>query len=263
MQSEHDALIGYTGFVGDTINRSGWPFAARFNTANIEKMRGQRFDTVICAGVYAEKWKANSSPDADWSSIQRLIEVLDTVSAKRFVLVSTVDVYPVPLGVTEEDAPPRGTDEAYGRHRLELEYWIAQKFPRHHILRLPALFGPGLKKNAIFDLLVGNLVERVNPNGAYQWYPVARIAADIRRVIAADVGLINIAVESLRMGDIASQLFPGIAIGSPDLPGVRYDMRTRHAALLGGKGDYHIDASSAFAELSNYISAVRLNGGKP
>ncbi|TAJ92130.1 MAG: NAD(P)-dependent oxidoreductase [Reyranella sp.] len=263
MQSKRDALIGYTGFVGDTINRSDWPFAARFNSANIETMRGERFDTVVCAGVYAEKWKANRAPDADWSSIQRLIDILDTVSANRFVLISTIDVYPTPLNVTEDDLPPRGAGEPYGRHRLELEYWIANKFPRHHILRLPALFGPGLKKNAIFDLLVGNLVDRINPNGVYQWYPVARIAADIRRVIDADVRLINIAVEALRTGDIAEQLFPGVAIGSPDLPVARYDMRTRHAALLGGRGDYHMDASNAFAELSSYVSAVRLNGGKP
>lgn len=263
MVSGRDALIGYTGFVGDTINRSDWQFSARFNTTNIDAMKGGRFDTVICAGVYAEKWKANRSPDADWSSIRRLIDALDTVSANRFVLVSTVDVYPRPLGVTEDDIPVRGTAEPYGRHRLELEYWIANKFLSHHIVRLPALFGTGLKKNAIFDLLVGNLTERINPNGIYQWYPVRRIGPDIRRVMEANVRLINVAVEPLRMGDIAKQLFPGVEIGSPDMPAARYDMRTRHAELLGGKGDYHIDASDAFAELGRYVSAVRLNGGKP
>lgn len=261
--AERDALVGYTGFVGNTINQSDWPFYARFNTANIDAMREGRYDTIICAGVYAEKWKANREPEADWSSIKRLVDVLDTVSANRVVLVSTVDVYPSPLCVTEDDVPARGAGEPYGRHRLELEFWIANRFPRHHIIRLPALFGTGLKKNVIFDLLVGNLLDRISPNGMYQWYPVHRIVSDIRRVIQAEVRLINVGVEALRTGDIAARLFPEIAIGSRDLRAARYDIRTRYATLLGGSGDYHIDASEAFTELSRYVSAVRLRGGKP
>lgn len=258
-----DALIGYTGFVGGTIDRSGWPLSGRFNSSNVETMRGGRFDTVICAGVSAEKWRANGDPVADWSSIQRLMGVLDTITAERFVLISTIDVYPEPVGVTEDDKPAPEAGQPYGKHRLRLERWIEGRFRRHHILRLPALFGAGLKKNAIFDLLVGNLVDRINPNGVFQWYPMRRLVEDMRRVIDADVRLINFAVEALRTGDIAERLFPGSAIGSADLAAARYDMQTRHAALLGGKGSYHIDAATAFEELRSYVSAVKQNGGKP
>ncbi|WP_092685106.1 hypothetical protein [Albimonas donghaensis] len=40
---------------------------------------------------------------------------------------------------------------AYGRRRRMLETFCAERFPRCSIVRLPALFGPGLRKNFIFD----------------------------------------------------------------------------------------------------------------
>ncbi len=263
MTQHPDALIGHTGFVGGTLDRAGWPFGARFNSTSIEAMRGGRFGTVVCAGVSAVKWKANREPEADWAGIARLLDVLDSVQADRFVLVSTIDVYPRPVGVTEDDHPARGEGEPYGRHRLEVEHRIAGRFADHLIVRLPALFGQGLKKNAIFDLLTGNQVDRINPNGSFQWYPMRRFPADLRRAMEAGPRLLNIAVEPLRMTDIAAAHFPGARLGAPDTPPAFYDMRTRHAALLGGQGGYHIDAATSLAEIGAYVAAVRQGGGTP
>jgi hypothetical protein len=44
-------------------------------------------------------------------------------------------------------------DLAYGRNRRALEAFCADRFDDCLIVRLPALFGPGLRKNFIFDLL--------------------------------------------------------------------------------------------------------------
>lgn len=258
-----DALIGHSGFVGGTIDRSGWSFVARYNSTNIETMRGRSFDTIICAGVTAVKWKANLEPDADWEGIKRLIDVLTTVSANRFILLSTVDVFPHPIGVTECDRPKRQTGQPYGRNRLELEHWVATRFPLHHILRLPALFGKGLKKNALFDLLVGNQTYKINPNAVFQWYPLRRLPEDMRKVMANHQGILNIAVEPIPMGIIADRLFRHTTIGSIEQSEVLYDMRTCFASLLGGTGRYHIDAATSFAEMFEYVNNVRKDGGVP
>lgn len=258
-----DALIGHTGFVGGTLDRSGRSFGARFNSRNIGEMRGGRFGTVVCAGVSAVKWMANKEPEADRAGIRRLTEVLETVAADRFVLVSTTDVYPNPAGVTEADMPAAEEGQPYGRHRLELERWVAGRFAAHAIVRLPALFGTGLRKNIIFDLLTGNQVDRISPNGVFQWYPMRRFAADLDAVLGAGLRLVNIAPEPVPTTRIVAELFPGARIGEASLPAARYDMRTRHAALLGGRGDYHLDADQVMAEMAAYVAGVRASGGVP
>jgi len=258
-----DALIGHTGFVGSTLVASNWNFGALFNSRNFEKMRGRRFGTVICAGVNAVKWLANKEPEADWRSIETLQNVLETVDAERFVLVSTVDVYPRPIDVNEDDVPIRGEGQPYGRHRVEFEHFVREHFSKCQIIRLPALFGHGLRKNVIFDLLTGNLPHQINPNGYFQWYPMRRFADDLRRVIKADVSLLNVAVEPLCTRKIVTCAFPGVRIGADDMPAMHYDMRTRHAALLGGAGNYHINAEESLEEIMLYVDAVSARGGRP
>ncbi len=255
------ALIGHTGFVGSTLARAA-AYAGLYNSRNIGDIAGKSFGAVVCAGVSAVKWLANKEPEADWAGIERLMRPLESVRCERFVLVSTVDVYASPLGVTEDDAPPE-TGQPYGLHRLRLERWIAERFPVHHVVRLPALFGDGLRKNALFDLLTGNMTDKINPEGVFQWYPVARLAADLDRVVEAGLPLLNVAVGPLRMGDIADRFFPSAAVGAPARPAPRYDMRTRHAGLLGGAGGYHLSAAESLDAIGRYVAAARARGNVP
>lgn len=251
-----DALIGHTGFVGSNLARER-AFGAFFNSANIGEVAGRAFGTVVCAGVSAVKWLANREPERDAAAIEALTSPLATMRCARFVLVSTVDVYPVPVGVTEEDVPDAALAEPYGRHRRALEEWVMARFPCHHILRLPALFGPGLKKNALFDLMHGHMCDRINPDAAFQWYPLTRFAADLARVLDAGPAVLNITAEPIAMRVIRDRFFPGLAIGAPALPAPRYDVRTRHAALLGGRGPYHLDASQVLEEMGRFIGGAR------
>ena len=41
---------------------------------------------------------------------------------------------------------------AYGKNRLQLERWVREDHPDALIVRLPALYGRGLKKNFLYDL---------------------------------------------------------------------------------------------------------------
>ena len=52
----------------------------------------------------------------------------------------------------EADEPGEEGLSAYGRNRLQLERWVREDFPGALILRLPALYGRGLKKNFLYDL---------------------------------------------------------------------------------------------------------------
>lgn len=250
------ALIGYTGFVGSTLARARL-FDHGFNSSNIEGIRGQRFSTVVCAGVSAVKWLANKEPEKDKAGIDRLVGCLDTIEADHFVLFSTIDVYPSPLNVTERDLPDPATAQPYGKHRRQLELWAVERFKRCTIVRLPGLFGDGLKKNLIYDLLNDNNVKAISPNGRLQWYPMRRLPSDLDRIMESGIGLINVAPVPLSTEDIRRKFFPDAVIGAADGPGPRYDMQTLHDDLLGGRGGYHITDEDVFQELSDYISRTR------
>ncbi len=116
-------------------------------------MEGKHFDLIVCAGVRAEKWMANLDPEKDKNSIVLLTRVLEKVTCSRFILISTVDVYGNKIRVDENSVIDPLTSDHYGRHRLEFEEFVAHKFASHTIIRLPGLFGNGLKKNFIFDIL--------------------------------------------------------------------------------------------------------------
>ncbi len=252
-----DALIGSTGFVGGALlaRRS---FGARFHSADIEGIAGRRFSRVVCAGVTAVKWWANANPAADLAGIGRLTACLDRVEADSFVLISTVDVYADPQGVTEDDPAPGA--HPYGQHRAMLEDWVRSRFPRHHIIRLPALFGPGLKKNALFDLLHGHRLAWIDPASRFQWYPLPRLADDIDRAQAAGLPLVNLVAEPVSMAAIQQCLFPGQRLGGQAQP-VAYDVRTRHGPVFGGNADYTMTAAAVMSALTAFVAGAQAVSG--
>ncbi|PZW37736.1 hypothetical protein C8P66_14113 [Humitalea rosea] len=253
--SAGDALIGCTGFVGSILAAQGG-FEGLYNSRNIGDIRGRSFRRVICAGVSAKKWLANKEPEADRAGIAALMEPLRTVRAESFVLISTVDVFASSEGVDEATVPNRAGLHPYGLHRLELEDFILGQFPRVHILRLPALFGPGLRKNILFDLLNDNMVDAVNPDAAFQWYPVQRLHGDIAAAEAAGLQLSHLATEPLPTREILDAFFSDKVVGGKGAAPV-YDLRTRHAEIFGGKGPYLMDRAQVLAEIGRFVAAER------
>jgi hypothetical protein len=250
-----DALIGSTGFVGQTLSAQRG-FGAGFHSTDIDHIEGRRFDRIVCAGVSAVKWWANANPEADQEGIERLIRHLEWVEADRFVLISTVDVYGTPVGVDEDDAVPAPGLHPYGLHRARLEDWVRRRFPVHHVIRLPALFGAGLKKNAIFDLLHDNRLEHVDPASRFQWYPLDRLADDIDRVQAAGLEVVNLVTEPVAMAEIRCRFFPERRLGG-ESKAVAYDVHTQHGAIFGGGFGYALGADAVMEAMGRFVAEQR------
>jgi hypothetical protein len=147
-----DGIIGYSGFVGGNLLRQH-EFAGRFNSRNIDDSAGAAFDTLVCAAAPGSMFEANTFPDRDLEKIEALCRKLAGIRARRFVLVSSIAVLADFAGQDDETTAAFQTELAYGRHRRLLETFCAEHFDGALILRLPALFGAGLKKNFLFDLL--------------------------------------------------------------------------------------------------------------
>ena len=148
------ALVGNTGFVGSNL-LSKHQFTYSYNSRNIDQIKNDGpFDIVIYAGVRAEKYLANSQPQIDQDHIDQTITTLSSLKTKKIVLISTVDVYVNPNGVNESTPVDMTELQPYGAHRAQLESKTREIFgDKLLIARLPALFGPKIKKNFIYDLI--------------------------------------------------------------------------------------------------------------
>lgn len=246
------ALIGHTGFVGSSLARRQ-PFDLCINRGNLDTLRGRELDYVVCAGLPAAKWIANRDPAADRANMLLLLDTLATVRAARFVLISTVDVYPQTQDCDEATDPSQAPNHAYGRHRLEFEHAVRARFPQGCVLRLPALFGTGLRKNVIFDLLHGNQLEAINPASRFQWYPLARLTDDIALALDAGLTLVNLVTAPIATATILQRCFPDRAVGATAAPAATYDLHTRHAARFGGCGHYIADETAVLDALGDFV----------
>lgn len=253
------ALIGHTGFVGGNLLARG-EFSHLFNSSNFRQMRGQSFDEVWCAGVSAVKWWANKNPREDKAAIDALLEVLGTVTAGHMVLLSTVDVFASPIEVYEDSPTPVDGLHAYGAHRLAVEDFVRQRFASHTIVRLPGLFGDGLKKNIIYDLLHDNQLENIDSRSVFQFYGLDSLWRDINRARAARLPLVHFATEPVSVAEVARHGFGRQFARALDAPPVRYDMRTRHAQALGGVAPYMQRADEVLGGVKAFVERWRVGG---
>lgn len=97
--------------------------------------------------------EANRNPSRDLAKLEALMDCLDTLQSRRFVLISTIAVLANFADGPDESAALYESKIAYGRNRRALEVFCAGRFTNCMIVRLPALYGAGLRKNFIFDLL--------------------------------------------------------------------------------------------------------------
>jgi nucleoside-diphosphate-sugar epimerase len=248
------ALIGYTGFVGSTLDASLGP-ACRYRSSNIEEIRGESFDHVICAGVQAMKWWANLHPAEDLAGIDKLLDALSEVEAERFTLISSIDVYPVPRGVDETSPISKEGHHSYGLNRLHVEEQVLKTFPDVAVLRLPGLFGPGLKKNVIYDMIHDNGLEKIHPDGVFQYYDTRRLAGDIEQAWESGIRLLNVSSEPISTSEIRDRYFAGKTLGGEGPPPPSYDMRSLHAPPWGGRDGYLYSKEQVLGQLGDWLAS--------
>ncbi len=242
-----DALIGYTGLVGGNLLPQH-QFEHLYNSKNIEEIQNKDFDLAVCAGAPSLKWLANKEPDRDLANIERLIINLKKIKAQKFILISTIDVYASVDGVDEDTVITPECLSPYGKHRQTLEEFAVNNFDTL-IVRLPAVFGRGLKKNALYDLMHGDF-KYINPESILQFYNLDYLWADIGKALENNLKILNLATEPVKLGIITKEIFnldlaghrrggaPPHGGGKTETNPVFYDMRTKHAGLWGNTKPY-------------------------
>ena len=87
-----NAIVGYTGFVGSNLQQF-YKFDYFYNSKNFTNAKRQHFDTMFFAGIPSVKWYANKNPQEDNTIIEDIKSILNTIIVKKFILISTIDVY--------------------------------------------------------------------------------------------------------------------------------------------------------------------------
>jgi dTDP-4-dehydrorhamnose reductase len=201
------ALVGYTGFVGSSHDFEGFDYL--INSTNIQIYAGKSVDLLVIAAGDARKWFANQNPDIDFNHILNLYRAIKEIKAKHVILYSTVDVIDTNFGVANEDCNFYNCNP-YGRNRLLLELLVSQHFPKVQIIRLPGLFGNGLKKNLIYDLKHKRFdqFKKYNPLSKFQFYSIKHSDLLIEKVITSKLPLVHITSETISVEELFYQIAP-------------------------------------------------------
>lgn len=250
----NNALIGYTGFVGSSLMRQ-FQFESLFRSTNIKDIQGGSFETVVCAGAPGQKWIANLDPKEDIKKIEYLIANLKNISCKTFILISTVDVFKIPIEVDENSIVDEADLSAYGLHRRLLEKFIENHFPNHLIIRLPGLIGQGLKKNVIYDFLNNNNLHLIESRGVFQFYPMDNLWTDIQTALKADLHLVHLTAEPISVADVSlkgfGRIFDQELVNTPP----KYDMRTIYSKLFQAEGNYQYNMSDTIQTIKAFAQS--------
>lgn len=155
-------ILGGRGLVGSAFARvceaSGRPFTI-IDRESYPRLRGQSCSLFINANGNSRKPLAKEKPLEEFdASVRSVRSSLIDFSCERYLHLSSCDVYPdcSSPDTTKEDqliAPAR--QSPYGFHKRLAEECVQHAAPNWLIFRLGGFVGPGLKKNAIYDILHG------------------------------------------------------------------------------------------------------------
>jgi len=136
-----------------------------------------------------------------------LIFNLSKVKAKNFFLISTCEVYGKQKKTFENSIIKRDKNYAYGFNRLKLEEFVEKNFKKHHIVRLPIVYGKNFSKNFLYDLIHKKNLEKLNGNDIVQIYEVSNLNKHLKFIEKNKIFKINISSKPVKLKYIAEKFF--------------------------------------------------------
>jgi nucleoside-diphosphate-sugar epimerase len=153
-------IVGGKGLTGSAIVKQLQNLSLNFQIIqkeNKESFFGKSCDVLIFANGNSIKYKANQDPFFDFNAtLTSIAEYIHKIKFKKFILLSTVDVYnnKSNFDETKEDTEIDFKKlDTYGFHKYITEKYVMHFCNNYLIFRLPGLVGRGLKKNPAFDYI--------------------------------------------------------------------------------------------------------------
>ncbi len=171
-------------------------------------------------------------------------------------MISTIAVYPSPVNTDEDSIIDSSKLNTYGKNRLKLELALEEKFDTI-VLRLPALFGQGLKKNILYDLIHKKHLEKINTESTYQFYNLQNINKDIDFALKNNIKKLNLATQPIKISEVLNLCFD-YDIKSNFSAEIRHEnMITKFSKKSNSKSKYLYKKSEIIDDLNTYVRNER------
>lgn len=155
-------IIGGRGFVGSAFARVCTALGREFSIIdrlNYEDFVGRRCDILVNANGNSKKYLAQQDPLGDFDASVRSVRAsLVDFKYDQYVYLSSCDVYPdcsSPRTTVEQAELDISRQSPYGFHKYLAEKCVQHVASSWLIIRFGGFVGPGLRKNAIYDILAG------------------------------------------------------------------------------------------------------------
>ncbi len=168
-------VIGAKGFIGSAVSAEAMArgyAVSPVDLDNYKAAKGMKADLLINAAGNSRKFVDDQYPMKGYElSATSVMQTLHDFHYAFYIQLSSGAIYP------REDDPHQNSEmtplspatmSRYGFHKWLAEQLVQHYAPRHLIVRLGGFVGPGLKKNAVYDLLSGNPLF-VHPNSEFQY----------------------------------------------------------------------------------------------
>ena len=242
------ALIGHRGFVGSNLLKI-MPNITCLTREELDSRKSLHFDELYIAAPSASKWQVDENPHLDKKNIDSLLRNLTHVSAQRCTLFSTIDVYEADSTVNEMSPVRVGLN--YGANRAYFETQLKLLFETVRVRRLGGLFGPGLKKNVIFDAINQRTeyLKGYNPKSEFQYTSIGSALSISLMDRVRDLTILNVVGSPISL----EEMLPSHAkyfSNSTDL--VKYNVQT----LFNFDNHYFLERNQLLSELQAFFSSL-------
>jgi sugar phosphate isomerase/epimerase len=256
-------LVGYSGFVGSNLLQF-YNFDYFYNSKNFYEASNLCVDELYFCGIPAVKWHANKYPDEDDKIIENIKSILKTIKTNRIILISTIDVYEnVNANYNEDYECNYKLNHKYGENRYKFELFIKYQFENYNIIRLPALFGKGLKKNIIYDLINNNELHNIPKNSEFQWYDLNWLKIDINIIIKNNIKICNLFTEPLETIEIINLFENNIQNINDNIYNnekkMIYNTKTKYSSLFNSSIDGYVkNKEDVLINIKKFIKFIRI-----
>lgn len=236
-------VIGAIGFIGSAVaaeaGRRGYAVSAVDLDNYKEFLSGGEFDLVINAAGNARKFIDDQDPVKGYElSVTSVMRALHDFRFRFYVQLSSGAIYP-------DEGHPRKNSETtplhpsrmtrYGFHKWLAEQLVEHYAPRHLLVRMGGFVGPGLRKNALYDLLTGGPLF-VHPDSEFQYMDtrdLARTVFELYEGAAGGEALLNLsACGTVSVRQAAAWAGRELPEASLSRPKVRAELNVERAARL-------------------------------